>query len=239
VPHNHNHNHNHEHDHDHGNHGHHHDQGWRGIVRYLRQGRRMWDSDVNRAVVEAADPMPGETMVDIGAGFGPAAMVAVNRGAKVVAVDPTPSMRRMLALRRFVRRARHDIEIVDGAAEELPMGDGSVDVVITVNTMHHWSDPSLAVSEIARVTREGGRVVLVDEIFDDPTHPRFDPDEDWQHHHQHDFIDIDPTELAGQLAAAGFVETVGDRRRMGGAPVKFVSGRRPTPPEIGDESLTP
>jgi ubiquinone/menaquinone biosynthesis C-methylase UbiE len=186
----------------------------------------MWDSDVNRAVVEAADPLPGETIVDIGSGFGPAVMVAVNRGAKAIAVDPTPAMRRTLTLRRFLRRATGDIEILDGAAESLPVSDASADVVITVNTMHHWSDPALAAAEIARVTRKGGRVVLVDEVFDDPTHPRFDPDEDWQHHHQHDFIDIDPVELAGLLAAAGFVDTVGDRRRMGGAPVKYVSGVR-------------
>lgn len=186
----------------------------------------MWDSEVNRAVLDAADPVPGETLVDIGAGFGPAVVRAAKRGVHAIAVDPTPSMRRVLALRRLVGRLGGDIEILDGAAEALPLADSSVDAVITVNTMHHWSDPSRAVAEIARITRPGGRVVLVDELFDDPTHPRFDAESDHQHHHRHEFIDIEPADLAQQFASAGFTDTVGDSRRMGGAPVKYVSGRR-------------
>ncbi len=221
VPHDHDHD-----DHDHDDHGHHLDKGWRGLARYLRHGRRMWDSDVNRAVLDAADPAPGETLVDIGAGFGPAVVRAAKRGVHAIAVDPTPSMRRVLNLRRLVGRARDEIEVLDGAAESLPLADSSVDAVITVNTMHHWSDPSAAVAEIARVTRPGGRVVLVDELFDDPTHPRFDAEGGYQHHHHHEFIDIDPPDLAARLAAAGFTDTVGDHRRLGRAPVKYVSGRR-------------
>lgn len=191
----------------------------------------MWFSDVSRAVVELVDPRPGETVVDIGAGFGPAAVVIARRGAAVVGVDPTPSMRRVLSLRRQLAKGRNRIQVVAGAAEQLPLPDGSADVVISVNTMHHWADPGQAVAEIARVLGPGGRLVLADEAFDDPTHPNFDPTADQQHHDRDDFLDVDPGELADRLAAAGLVDARGEHRRMGGAPVKLVTATKAQSPD--------
>lgn len=222
--------HGHEHGGDHaggGDHGHHLDQGWRGLLRYLRHGPRMWQSDVNRAVVELVDPRPGETVIDIGAGFGPGVAGVTRRGASAVAIEPTPNLRKVLDGRRRLTMRRGHVEIVDGTAENLPLVDDSADAVMSVNTMHHWSDLGAGIAEIARVLAPGGRVILVDEDFDHPDHPTFDPDADDQHHHRHEFIDVDPVAIADQLRAAGFVDVEGDERRVGGCPVKFVAGRRP------------
>jgi SAM-dependent methyltransferase len=46
-----------------------------------------------------------------------------------------------------------------GSAEDLPVGDGSQDVVLCVQVLEHAEDPSLAVRELARVTAPGGRVL--------------------------------------------------------------------------------
>ena len=154
-------------------HGHQQDRGLHGFVRYMKMLPKMWRSPVSREVVRTIAPQPGEHVVDVGAGMGPASVVAAKAGASVLAVDPTPYMRHILGIRRFGQRSRAAIRVVEGSAESIPSDDGSVDALWTVNTMHHWADLDAAVRELARVLRPGGRVVLVDEDFDSPAHPAF------------------------------------------------------------------
>ncbi|MGZ4772428.1 MAG: class I SAM-dependent methyltransferase, partial [Ilumatobacteraceae bacterium] len=160
--------------HDHSGHGHQQDRGLRGFVRYMTMLPKMWRSPVSREVVGSIAPRPGERVVDVGAGMGPATVLAAKTGASVIAVDPTPYMRNILALRRLGQRRRKAIHVVDGSAESIPADDHSVDALWTVNTMHHWTDMDAAVHEVARVLRVGGRLLLVDEDFDAPTHPAFE-----------------------------------------------------------------
>jgi SAM-dependent methyltransferase len=47
---------------------------------------------------------------------------------------------------------------------ELPYPRGSFDLSATVETLHHVRRPELAVAELARVTRPGGRLLVVDQI---------------------------------------------------------------------------
>ena len=161
------------HDHAGHGHGHEHDRGLRGFARYMKMLPKMWRSPVSREVVRAIAPQPGERVVDVGAGMGPATVLAAKAGASVVAVDPTPYMRRILSVRRLGQRRRSAIRVADGTAESIPADDHSVDALWTVNTMHHWTDLDQAVNELARVLRPGGRLLLVDEDFDAPAHPAF------------------------------------------------------------------
>ena len=108
------------HAHDDGHHGHENDQGIKGALRYLRWLPQMWRSAINDAVVDLIDPEPGERLVDIGAGLGAGAVRAAAAGARVIAVEPTPFMRRVLVIRRALSRHRADLEVVDGAAEANP-----------------------------------------------------------------------------------------------------------------------
>lgn len=155
-------------------HGHEHDRGVGAMLRYLRWAPEMWSSDINAAVIDLVAPADGERVVDIGAGMGPGTVLAARAGASVVAVEPTPFMRSILKTRRLFSRNRDRITVVDGAAEQMPADDDSVDAVWAVNTMHHWVDPERAAAEIARVLGPGGRVVLVDEDFADPSHPEYE-----------------------------------------------------------------
>ena len=155
----------------HRHHGHAHDRGIGGAVRYLRWLPQMWRSEVNDAVVDRIAPAAGQRVLDIGAGMGPGALRAAATGARVVAVEPTPFMRYLLTARCLAGRHRRSVDVVDGAAELIPVESGVIDAIWSVNTMHHWLDPQRAATEIGRVLRPGGRVLLVDEDFDDPTHP--------------------------------------------------------------------
>jgi SAM-dependent methyltransferase len=102
---------------------------------------------------------PGKTVVDLGAGTGKLTRLLVPTGARVVAVEPIAEMRAHIA----------GAELLDGTAEELPLQDGSVDLV-TAAQAFHWFDHERALPEIHRVLRNGGSLALVWNMrdLDDP-----------------------------------------------------------------------
>lgn len=187
----------------------------------------MWRSVVNDAVLALADPVVGERGLDIGAGIGAGALPAAARGARVIAVEPTPYMRRALGVRCRLSGHGDRIEIVDGSAERLPVDDASIDVAWAVNTMHHWLDPEVAASEIARVLRPGGRVVLVDEDFADPAHPDY---EEWGAEHgpeHHGFTMVEADRMGALLGANGLGDVEAGGRVLAGRPVIAVTATAP------------
>ncbi len=207
-------------------HGHEQDRGMRGFVRYMKMFPKMWRSSVSREVVRAISPRPGECVVDVGAGMGPATVLAAKAGASVLAVDPTRFMRRILAARRLGQRARSAIRVADGSAERIPADDHSIDAVWTVNTMHHWTNLDAAILELARVLRPGGRLLLVDEDFDAPAHPAFARTQERRAHRDRHFTKIDPAAIAAKLIAAGFASVEGSNTSMADRPVKVVRATR-------------
>lgn len=209
--------------HEHG-HGHEHDRGWRGLARYLVFAPRMWRSAFNRAAVDHLAPRPGERIVDIGAGMGAGTTLLADHGAHVLALEPTPSMRAILRVRRHLHTADVPIRVVDAGAESIPAPDATVDAVLAVNSMHHWTEPDLAAGEIVRILRPGGRVLLVDQAFDHDDHdrgriatalaPEFEP--------------IDAELMAARLRDAGLDEVDANLQVLGGQSVHAVTGRRGT-----------
>lgn len=185
----------------------------------MRQLPRMWRSPINDAVVELVDPRAGERVMDIGAGMGAGVMRAARSGAHVIALEPTPFMRRVLRVRRLSSRFRTSVDVVDGAVERIPADDHVIDAVWAVNTMHHWIDVDLGVAEIARVLRPNGRVLLVDELFTDPSHPdheRFGTDSEGEHH---GFTMVGADQMGGLLRAAGLAEVDASKGEIAGRPV--------------------
>lgn len=205
----------------HHGHAHEHDRGLWAVLRYLRLLPELWRSEVNTEVVRAVAPKRGERVVDLGAGMGAATFEAARAGAAVVAVDPTPLMRGILRLRRLWP-GRGGVTVAAGAAESIPVADGSVDAVWTVNAVHHWTERSKALRELARVVRPGGRVLLVDEDMDDPRHPWYERWRTSKHH----FEKVDPDALAADLLAAGFASARGSKTLLAGRPAKVISAVR-------------
>ena len=201
-------------------HGHEHDRGVLAFVRYVRLLPVLWRSQVSSEVVRAIAPKAGERVVDLGAGMGSATVEAVPTGASVVAVDPAPYMRSILRLRLWWPGLRA-VTVLDGAAESIPVADGSVDALWTVNTIHHWTDRERASRELARVVRPGGRVLLVDEDLGDSEHPWHERAKAW---HQFDVVDVDA--LADTLREAGFATARGSRTSFAGRPAKAISAGR-------------
>ncbi len=215
-------------EHGHDGHGHHNDRGLAGAVRYLRWLPQLWRSEINDAVVALVAPRSGERTVDVGAGIGAGAFPAAAAGAHVLAVEPTPFLRRAFQLRRAISRHRSSIDIADGAAEQIPAGDSTIDAVWAVNTMHHWVDVERGVTEIARVLTPGGRVVLVDEDFTDPTHPEHEQFGDDHGPAHHGFTMVEASAMADLLRAVGLTEVDTSLDTVVGRPVLAVTARKPS-----------
>ena len=49
-----------------------------------------------------------------------------------------------------------------GDAQQIPFPDGSLDLVVSTMSLHHWSDPVSVLNEIARVLRPGGSFLILD-----------------------------------------------------------------------------
>jgi len=205
-----------QHEHEH---GHSHDQGISGMLRYLRHAPRMWRSDVNTAVVERLAPRRGETAMDIGAGIGAGTMVAAKTGCTVMAIEPTPYMRRILSARRLLTGTKDQVQIVDGTAEVTTVASDAIDAAWAVNTMHHWTSLDNGIAEIARVLAPGGRVLLVDESFDDPSHPDYEQfGSKFGDEHQHHFHLVDPEAAGTAVSAAGLSLTFAGHDHIAGRP---------------------
>ena len=93
-------------------------------------------------------------VLDLGAGTGKLTIRLVERGLRVVAVDPIPEMLEVLSA------SLPDTPALLGTAEEIPLPDNSVDSVLVAQAWH-WFDVERAVKEVARVLRPGGRLGLV------------------------------------------------------------------------------
>ncbi len=100
-------------------------------------------------------PAGARQVLDLGAGTGKLTAQLVDRGLEVTAVEPSDRMRAELASELGDR-----VRALPGRAEEIPLPDGSVDAVLVAQAWH-WVDPALAVPEVARVLRPGGRLCLL------------------------------------------------------------------------------
>ncbi|HXR45139.1 MAG TPA: bifunctional demethylmenaquinone methyltransferase/2-methoxy-6-polyprenyl-1,4-benzoquinol methylase UbiE [Pseudolysinimonas sp.] len=111
---------------------------------------RLW----RIATVRAVAPEPGERILDIAAGTGTSSAALARNGSTVVAVDFSPGM-------IAEGRKRHPrIEFVQADAEKLPFGDDEFDAVTISFGLRNIEHPKVALAEMYRVLKPGGRLVI-------------------------------------------------------------------------------
>jgi ubiquinone/menaquinone biosynthesis C-methylase UbiE len=143
---------------------------------------------------------PGESVLDVGCGTGALAILAkkqVGAGGGVYGVDVSPEM--IVRAREKAKRAGVDLILAEGAAQDLPLADAEVDVVLSTLMLHHLPRkvrPDI-VRETRRVLKPGGRFLAVDFVKPTSKRRRF-----FDHFHRHGFTNID--EIATELEGAGF-----------------------------------
>jgi ubiquinone/menaquinone biosynthesis C-methylase UbiE len=107
----------------------------------------------------------GESVLDIGCGTGSLAITAkrqVGDSGEVFGIDASPKM-----IARATAKAASTataVTFTTAAAESLPFPDARFDVVLSTLMMHHLPRPvrQRCASEIRRVLKPGGRVLVVD-----------------------------------------------------------------------------
>ena len=118
---------------------------------------RLW----RRAVAQAVAARPGERVLDLAAGTGSSSLPFAAAGAQVVAADFS------LGMLRVGKRAHPALDLLAGDALRLPFADAAFDAVTISFGLRNVSDVDAALTEMARVTRSGGRLVVCE--FSHPT----------------------------------------------------------------------
>ncbi len=106
------------------------------------------------ATVKAIDPQPGERVLDIAAGTGTSSAIIARQGATVVGLDISEGML------EEARRKHANVEFVLGNAEKLPFHSEEFDAVTISFGLRNVTDPRAALSEMFRVLKPGGRIVI-------------------------------------------------------------------------------
>jgi len=116
-------------------------------------------AELEQQVLAFVQPRGNERVLDVGTGAGALALALAPHVAEAVGVDVEPEL-----LARAHERAPANVTFEEADATHLPFADASFDLAGTLRTLHHVHRPELVVAELARVTRPGGTVLVVDQL---------------------------------------------------------------------------
>lgn len=144
-------------------------------------------------LLELAELQPHESVLDLGGGTGRVARALAGACREVVVLDPCSAMLQRVS-------PLPNVQVVRGRAQQIPFEDERFDVVVCVDALHHIKEAEVAIAEILRVLRPGGRVLVQE--FDVRS---------WRGQcvkvFEHLFVDqsrfLDPETLASLFQAAG------------------------------------
>lgn len=136
------------------------------LQNYFDQLAPVWDKEVTRErleclsnIVKELDIKAGSHVLDIGSGTGillPFLIEAVGNEGRIIALDFSQKM---------LHRARGKgfwsiVDFVQADITGIPLADNSADLAICNSVFPHFYNKAMALREIARVLKDGGRVVI-------------------------------------------------------------------------------
>lgn len=141
--------------------------------------------------------MASGTVADLGAGEGTLSQLLAQRAERVIAIDLSPKMVEF----GTALAARHGLDNLEfrlGDLEEPPLDDGSLDLAVLSQALHHAEHPPRAIEAAFRALRPGGRIVVLDLL----QHQFEEARELYADH----WLGFGEGELAAMLEHAGFRE---------------------------------
>jgi len=110
-------------------------------------------------ILEIWNVLPGQTFLDVACGAGQLAIPAARSGITVTGVDIAPNS--LEFARRRAEKEGLQVNFDEGDAEGLQYDDNSFDVVATIVGAMFAPDPNKVASELLRVCKPGGRILMV------------------------------------------------------------------------------
>ncbi|HZM96325.1 MAG TPA: metalloregulator ArsR/SmtB family transcription factor [Vicinamibacterales bacterium] len=136
---------------------------------------------------------PALVVGDLGCGTGQLTEVVAPHVRRVISVDGSEDM--LEAARQRLSGASN-VDIRQGELETLPIESGELDVAMLSLVLHYSPEPPRALAEVARVVRQGGRVLVVDML----PHDR----EEYQQQMGHVWLGFSESQITRLLGGAGF-----------------------------------
>ncbi len=112
-------------------------------------------------LVQAAHPQPRSRVLDVATGPGYVAMAFAEAGCEVIGLDLTAAPLKIAEQKRQ-ERGLTNLRFQVGDAEHLPFQEDEFDIVVSRLALHHFEDPQRVISEMARVCRPQGLVIVED-----------------------------------------------------------------------------
>jgi ArsR family transcriptional regulator len=138
---------------------------------------------------------PGLIVGDLGCGTGQLSATIAPHVKQVIAVDGSADM--LEAARARVQELPN-VDVRDGDLESLPLDAAALDAAMLSLVLHYSPDPARALTEVARVVRPGGRILVVDML----PHDRVE----YQQQMGHVWLGFSEKQVARFLTGAGFDE---------------------------------
>ncbi|NVN97774.1 MAG: metalloregulator ArsR/SmtB family transcription factor [Geobacteraceae bacterium] len=144
----------------------------------------------------------GANILEIGAGTGELLLKLAYVAGKIVGVDHSPAMLDE-AKRKVAAQGVDNIELRLGEMNHLPLPDSSVDCVVANMVLHHAADPFSVMTEIRRVLKGCGLLLIADLARHEREAARDQLADQW--------LGFEENELEGWLINAGFSKLIFDR----------------------------
>jgi ubiquinone/menaquinone biosynthesis C-methylase UbiE len=136
-------------------------------TQYFDQVANQWDTmrkgffseHVRETAFTVADVQVGKLAADIGAGTGFLTEGLLQRGVWVIAIDQSEEM-----LNQMQQKFAHQdgVDYRQGTSEHLPIAAGTVDYAFANMYLHHVGSPAVAIREMVRILKSGGKLVITD-----------------------------------------------------------------------------
>ncbi len=120
----------------------------------------------NRFILKQLGDLRGKYLLDLGCGAGENSVYFATKGARCVAADYSPGMVDVALKLAAANQVEVEGKVVNAMAIDFP--DNTFDIVYASNLLHHIPDPRLAIQEMYRVLKPGGKACFWDPLKHNP-----------------------------------------------------------------------
>jgi ubiquinone/menaquinone biosynthesis C-methylase UbiE len=123
------------------------------------EDRKIWQNP--EEILRTVEIKPKFVVADIGCGSGFFTLPLSRKVARVYAVDVQKEM--LESLEQKIRNLKiQNIKPLLAQENEIPLGNKSVDLLVSMNTLHEFDDQERMVVEMGRILKHGGKALIAD-----------------------------------------------------------------------------